>query len=81
MKTMELFSLSSILLLLVLSFTSPILSISDQPLLISSVVPDGEESCPYTVIVTTSCFSLICQGIRSHSLWVTLTATRWSHRD
>ncbi|CAN7046141.1 unnamed protein product [Brassica rapa subsp. trilocularis] len=57
MKTMELFSLSSILLLLVLSFTSPILSISDQPLLISSVVPDEEESCPYTVIVTTSCFS------------------------
>ncbi|KAH0842042.1 LOW QUALITY PROTEIN: hypothetical protein HID58_092167, partial [Brassica napus] len=53
--TMELFSLSSILLLLVLSFTSPILSISDQPLLISSVVPDEEEeSCPYTVIVTTS---------------------------
>lgn len=57
MKTMELVSLSSILLLLMLSFTSPILSISDQPLLISSVVHDEEESCPYTVIVTTSCFS------------------------
>ncbi|KAL0692177.1 hypothetical protein Bca4012_059357 [Brassica carinata] len=57
MKTMELFPLSSILLLLLLSFTSPILSISDQPLLISSVIHDEEESCPYTVIVTTSCFS------------------------
>ncbi|KAJ0238193.1 hypothetical protein HA466_0242970 [Hirschfeldia incana] len=53
---MKLFSVSSILLF-VLSFSSPILSISDQPLLISSVVHDEEESCPYTVLVTTSCFS------------------------
>ncbi|ESQ31707.1 hypothetical protein EUTSA_v10004875mg [Eutrema salsugineum] len=52
---MEFLALSSILLLF-LSFTNPILSLSDQPL-ISSVLHDEEESCPYTVIVTTSCLS------------------------
>ncbi|KFK27953.1 hypothetical protein AALP_AA8G452700 [Arabis alpina] len=53
---MEFFSLSSILLLFLLSFANPILSLSDQPL-VSSLELHGEESCPYTVIVTTSCFS------------------------
>lgn len=54
--TMEFFSLSSILLLFLLSFTNPIVSLTDQPL-ISSLELHEEESCPYTVIVTTSCFS------------------------
>ncbi|CAH2043887.1 unnamed protein product [Thlaspi arvense] len=52
---MEFFTLSSVLLLLFFSFTNPILSLSDEPF-ISSVLHD-EESCPYTVIVTTSCLS------------------------
>jgi len=49
-------SLSSILLLLVLCFTHPIPSLTFEPL-ISSLDLHEEESCPYTVIVTTSCFS------------------------
>ncbi|CAE6254438.1 unnamed protein product [Arabidopsis arenosa] len=53
---MEFFSLSSILPLLLLCFTDPILSLTYQPL-ISSLDLHEEESCPYTVIVTTSCFS------------------------
>ncbi|CAA7035093.1 unnamed protein product [Microthlaspi erraticum] len=53
---MEIFTLSTILLLLFLSLTNPIIALSDQSL-VSSILHDDEETCPYTVIVTTSCFS------------------------
>ncbi|EOA13962.1 hypothetical protein CARUB_v10027084mg [Capsella rubella] len=53
---MEYFSLSPIFLLLLLCFINPILSLTAQPF-ISSLKLHEEESCPYTVIVTTSCYS------------------------
>ncbi|XP_010483918.1 PREDICTED: chitin-binding lectin 1-like [Camelina sativa] len=54
---MDFFSLSLIFLLLVLCFNNPVLSLTDDQPLISSLKLHEKESCPYTVIVTTSCLS------------------------
>ncbi|XP_010458405.1 PREDICTED: uncharacterized protein LOC104739666 [Camelina sativa] len=53
---MKFFSLSPIFLLLVLCFNTSVLSLTDDQPLISLKLHE-EESCPYTVIVTTSCLS------------------------